>query len=134
MQKKRKIKFPYWKLFVSLHRIKDKEMNIGVTYLQEAQEFIETMPFKARLKMLHNISMVQIGVKDTRIFKKLGDSDIWEFRSEYDGNVYRLLSFWDKTQKSLVVATHGFDKKTQKTPQNEIRHAEQIRNEYYKTR
>ena len=117
-----------------MQRIKDKEMYIEVTYLQEAQEFIETMPPKARLKMLHNISMVQIGVKDTHIFKKLGDSDIWEFRSEYDGNAYRLLSFWDKTQKSLVVATHGFDKKTQKTPQNEIRHAEQIRNEYYKTR
>lgn len=117
-----------------MQRHRDKEMNIEVTYLQEAQEFIESMPSKARLKMLHNISMVQIGVKNTRIFKKLGDSDIWEFRSEYDGEAYRLLSFWDKTQKSLVVATYGFDKKTQKTPKSEIVHAQQIKNEYYKTR
>ena len=84
--------------------------------------------------MFHNIRLVQIGVKDTRIFKKLGSSDIWEFRAEYDGNAYRLLSFWDKSQRSLVIATHGFEKKTQKTPQNEIKHAEQIKNEYYENR
>jgi len=109
-------------------------MDINVTYLYEAQVFIDRMPTKARLKMFHNIRLVQIGVKDTRIFKKLGSSDIWEFRAEYDGNAYRLLSFWDKSQRSLVIATHGFEKKTQKTPQNEIKHAEQIKNEYYENR
>lgn len=84
--------------------------------------------------MLHNVALVRIGVMDIRIFKKLSDSGIWEFKAEYEGNEYRLLSFWDKQKSSLVVATHGFDKKTQKTPRNEIKHAEKIRDEYYKTR
>ena len=34
----------------------------------------------------------------------------------------------------IVVATHGFDKKTRKTPKQEIEHAENIRDNYYKTR
>ncbi|MBR4648233.1 MAG: type II toxin-antitoxin system RelE/ParE family toxin [Bacteroidales bacterium] len=53
---------------------------------------------------------------------------------EYESNEYRLLSFWDKTRSSIVVATHGFDKKTRKTPKQEIEHAESIRDNYYKTR
>ena len=56
---------------------------------------------------------------------------IWEFRAEYGSNEYRLLSFWDKTTASVVIATHGFDKKSKKTPKNEIDHAEKIRDKYY---
>lgn len=62
------------------------------------------------------------------------ESGIWEFKAGYESNEYRLLSFWDKTQSSIVVATHGFSKKTQKTSKSEIAHAEEIRDEYYKTR
>ena len=108
-------------------------IKIDVEYLDEAQSYIDEMPEKARKKMLHNVSLVSIGVIDDQIFKKLGNSEIWEFRAEYESNQYRLLSFWDKTKKSIIVATHGFDKKTQKTPVNEIKHAKQIREEYYKT-
>lgn len=109
-------------------------MNINIEYLPEAQEYIEGMTPKAKAKMLYNISMVQGGVRDIRIFKKLSNTEIWEFRAEFQSNEYRLLSFWDKEKASLVVATHGFDKKTQKTPKSEIEHAEQIRSNYYKTK
>jgi phage-related protein len=109
-------------------------MDIKIEYLEEAQAYLDGMSEKARKKMLHNVALVRIGVMDIRIFKKLSDSGIWEFKAEYEGNEYRLLSFWDKQKSSLVVATHGFDKKTQKTPRNEIKHAEKIRDEYYKTR
>ena len=46
----------------------------------------------------------------------------------------RLLAFWDKTEKeeTLVVATHGFIKKTQKTPKSDIEKAEKIRKQYFK--
>jgi len=109
-------------------------LEIKIEYLKEAQLYLDNMTEKARKKMLHNAALVSVGVMDTRIFKKLSDSGIWELKAEYESNEYRLLSFWDKTQSSLVVATHGFDKKTQKTPRNEITHAEKIRDEYYKSR
>ena len=44
---------------------------------------------------------------------------------------YRLLSFFDKEARALIVTTHGFLKKTQKTPAKEIERAEAIRKEYY---
>jgi phage-related protein len=46
-----------------------------------------------------------------------------------------LLAFWDKRDKSetLVIATHGFIKKTQKTPKDEIKKARQIMELYFKT-
>ena len=104
-----------------------------IIYLEEAVDFIDKMPENARLKLLYNIELLRNGVKDDRIFKKLEGTNIWEFKSEYNGQSYRLLSFWDKQQKSLVVATNGFTKKTKKTPKKEIARAENIRKEHLKS-
>ena len=61
-------------------------------------------------------------------------SEIWEFRTLYNGIAYRLFAFWDTEEKTLVVATHGIIKKTQKTPSKEIAKAEAIRKEYFKNK
>lgn len=71
-------------------------------------------------------------VLDPKLFKKLEGTDIWEFRTKYDGIQYRLLAFWDTSTNSLVVATHGFIKKVQKTPKQQIKRAEEIRTLYFK--
>ena len=97
--------------------------------LQEADEFIAELPDKAREKVFYNIRKVRGGIKDPELFTKLGDSGIWEFRTAWQGMAYRLLSFWDKDSETLVVATHGFSKKTQKTPKSEIEHAKDIMKE-----
>lgn len=60
--------------------------------------------------------------------------NIWEFRTRYNGMAYRLFAFWDKDIRAMVIATHGLIKKTQKTPQNEIRKAEAIMKAYYEQR
>ena len=51
---------------------------------------------------------------DPELFKKLDDTDIWEFRTFYNKVKYRLLAFWDKDNgtNTLVIATHVFIKKT----------------------
>ncbi len=63
--------------------------------------------------------------------KKLENTEIWEFRTLYNGICYRLFSFWDTEEDTLVIATHGIIKKTQKTPLKEIAKAEEIRKEYF---
>lgn len=70
-------------------------------------------------------------VHNTKFFKKL-NNDIWEFRVRFSNQQIRLLAFWDKRKKenTLVIATNGFIKKTQKTPQKEISKAEQIMKQY----
>lgn len=109
----------------------DKQIFRLIT-LSEAIEFLDSLPDNVREKILYNIRKIRGGIKDIRLFKKLGDSPIWEFRTEWMGIAYRLLAFWDKDGETLVVATHGFKKKQQKTPKNEIEHAKAIMKQYLK--
>jgi len=104
--------------------------NFDVEFLPEAIEFLENLDDKAREKIYYNIKKAQF-VTDNELFKKLNDF-IWEFRTLYNGKAYRLFSFWDKIndKEIFVVAIHGILKKTQKTPQKEIKKAEKIRKQY----
>ncbi len=105
--------------------------NFDVELLPEAVEFLERLDDKAREKIYYNIRKAQL-VTDSELFKKLNEF-IWEFRTLYNGKAYRLFSFWDKMEgkQTLVVATHGILKKTQKTAPKDIKKAEKIRSEYF---
>jgi len=61
-------------------------------------------------------------------FKKLTNTEIWECRIQYGSNNYRILCFFDKG--SIIILTHGFVKKTQKAPYNEIKRAEEYKSDY----
>ena len=100
----------------------------------EAQNFIESLPEAVSYKIYYNIKRVAGGERNKEIFKKLENSEIWEFRTLYNKTAYRLFAFWDKEKETLVIATHGIIKKTQKTPSKEIAKAEAIRKEYFKNK
>ncbi|GAB5466634.1 MAG: type II toxin-antitoxin system RelE/ParE family toxin [Candidatus Kapaibacteriales bacterium] len=89
---------------------------------------------KTRNKIFFNIRLAQVH-NDPMLFKKL-NKNIWEFRTKYQGKQIRLLAFWDKTEKTntLVIATNGFIKKSQKTPVNQIEKAERIRIDYFESK
>lgn len=106
------------------------EKRFSVVYLQEASDFINSQTEAVKEKIIYNVRKAT-HVLDPVLFKKL-DNEIWEFRTPYNGMEYRLLAFWDKEQKRLVVATHGFVKKSQKTPPKEIARAKALMKEYYK--
>ena len=57
-----------------------------------------------------------------------GTKGLYEIRIEYQSNIYRIFCCFDKGK--LVVLLNGFQKKTQKTPANEIEKAEKLMNEY----
>ena len=99
--------------------------------MQEALDFLKEIDSSASKKLTYNIEKVKLGVKDTEVFKKLTGTNIWEFRTIHCGNYYRLLSFWDTRTNTLIVATHGFVKKSDKTPKREIDKAEMLRKEYF---
>jgi len=104
----------------------------SVIFLEFAKEFLDSLDNKSRKKVLFNIWKSR-ETNDPELFKKLSE-EIWEFRTKYLTRQIRLLAFWDKdnSQETLVVVTHGFIKKTQKTPKGEIERAEQLRKEYFK--
>ena len=103
-------------------------------FLEWADEFLASLKPKAVKKVLYNIDLAE-QTNDPRLFKKL-KKEIWEFRTLYEGLQVRLLAFWDKTSKeqTLVVATHGFVKKVDKVPENEIDRAVRIREQYFKSK
>lgn len=53
---------------------------------------------------------------------------LYEIRIEVGSNIYRIFSFFDKG--NLVVLGNGFQKKSQKTPKQEIEKALKIMEEY----
>ena len=103
------------------------EQKFLVEFLPDAVDFLENLDDKTREKVYYNLRKAQI-INDSELFKKLNDN-IWEFRTLYKGNSYRLFAFWDKSdqQDTLVLATHGIIKKSNKTPTKEIEKAESIR-------
>ena len=102
---------------------------------REAQDFLASLDEKTRNKIFQTFDRASL-LLDPETFKKLADTDIWEFRTYFNKQRYRVLAFWDKTQPidTLVIATHGFTKKTQKTPQKEINKAITIREQYFESK
>lgn len=104
-----------------------------VIYSEEVINFLNTLPDKAKAKIMYNVGKARYN-QDPKLFKKLINTDIWEFRTLFNGIQYRLLAFWDSDTNTYVITTNGFVKKTQKTPQKEIDRATAIREEYFKNK
>ena len=56
---------------------------------------------------------------------------LYEIRVQQGSDIFRIFCFFDKGQ--LVVLANGFQKKTQKTPINEIEKALKIKEDYENT-
>jgi phage-related protein len=102
-----------------------------VELLEEANEFLNGLNEKARDKIIYNIRKSQV-INDNSLFKKLNEN-VWEFRTLHNKTKYRLFAFWDKTERTetVVISTHGIEKKTQKTPKKEIKKTERLMKEYF---
>lgn len=103
-------------------------------FLEEADEFISGLDRKTIKKILYNIDLAE-QTNYPKLFKKL-QNDIWEFRTKYAGLQIRILAFWDKSdnKETLVLATHGFIKKVDKVPANEIDRAVRLRDKYFENK
>lgn len=109
-----------------------EQPNFEIQLLPEVIDFLNDLDEKTRRKIYYNLKKSQF-IYDQELLKKLNEF-IWEFRTMYNGKYYRLLSFWDKSEGTYLVATHGFIKTTAKTPLKEIAKAEEIRTQYLKNK
>ena len=66
-------------------------------------------------------------------FRKLINTDnIWEVKVDVGKNTFRLLGFMQ--EKELIILTNSFQKKSQKTPMNEIKLAEKRKKDFLSRR
>ena len=65
-----------------------------------------------------------------KYFKHItGSTGLFEIRVEVGSDIFRVFSFFDKGK--LIILVNGFQKKTQKTPKNEIEKGLCLMAEYY---
>lgn len=104
---------------------------IKVQLLDEATDYFDEINEQVRVKFFKSFEKIETGHKGDW-FKHLEDG-IWEFKERDSKKFYRIFAFWDSTQEknTLIVGTHGFDKKSNKTPRKEIDQAKQARARYY---
>jgi len=63
-----------------------------------------------------------------KIYRPYKDG-LYELRIEYNSNIYRVFFIFD--DGNIVVLFNGFQKKTQKTPPDEIKKVLKIKSDYY---
>jgi phage-related protein len=102
-----------------------------VAYKNYFLDFYEGLPDNVQTKIEWTLSLIQITKQiPERYFKHIvGTKGLYEIRVEVGGNIYRIFSFFDKG--NLVVLGNGFQKKSQKTPNQEIKKAVKIMEEYH---
>ncbi|RNI27656.1 type II toxin-antitoxin system RelE/ParE family toxin [Rufibacter immobilis] len=104
---------------------------LRIEFEEDAEEFLDALPEKTRLKFILCFRRVSAGEKG-RFFTKLsGYKNLWEFRVEADKTWYRLFAFYSETEKSLIICTNGFTKQKNKTPKSQINKAIALKDSYH---
>ena len=95
------------------------------------EDFFSGLPPKTRLKF--NWTLELIATLDRIPEKYLqsihGSKGLYEVRVEESSNIYRVFCFFD--EGAIVILINGFQKKTDKTPRQEIALAQRLRKKYY---
>ena len=100
-----------------------------LTYGGYFEAFMETLMEKVQEKIQYGLLLLKTQDRLSKKFVKLIKDGIYELRTEYGGNIYRVFFIFD--EGNIVVLFSGFQKKTKKTPQAEIDKALKIKEAYY---
>jgi phage-related protein len=94
-------------------------------------DFFDQQPEKVKEKIDHVLFVVTVADRIPQKFfqHSEGTNGVYEIRVEFQGNIYRIFCCFDEGQ--VVVLFNGFQKKSQKTPSEEIDKAVKIMNEYF---
>ena len=102
-----------------------------IAYKNYFLDFYEDLPENVQAKIEWTLQLISTTrYIPEKYFKHLeGTKGLYEVRVEVSSNIYRIFSFFDKG--NLVVLGNGFQKKTKKTPKQEIVKALKIMEEYH---
>ena len=102
-----------------------------VAYKRYFLDFYEKQNNKVQQKIEWTLALLRVTKQvPEKYFKHLeGTKGLYEIRIEYGSNIYRIFSFFDKG--NLVVLGNAFQKKTNKTPKQELEKALKIMEDYY---
>lgn len=101
-----------------------------VAYKRYFLSFYESQPEHVQSKIEWTLNLIRVTRQvPEKYFKHLeGTNGLYEIRVEVGSTIFRIFSFFDKG--NLVVLGNGFQKKSQKTPKQELEKALRIMKEY----
>ena len=102
-----------------------------IFYKSYFQDFYNDLDFNTRKKILQVLSWIQsLDIIPVSMMKSItGIKGLFEIRIEYSSNIYRIFCCFDNGE--LVILLNGFQKKTKKTPKEEIERAKKLMKEYF---
>ena len=102
-----------------------------VVFEDHFKEFRKTLDKEALKKLYQVLTLImKVEVVPIRFLKAIkGRKGLYEIRSEYEGNIYRVFCCFD--EGNLVILFNGFQKKTQKTPVEQLDKAEALMKKYF---
>ena len=102
-----------------------------ITYKGYFDEFFKKQPQKVRDKIIKVLDVIEQIDRIPMTYLKYieGTNGLFEVRVQLGNNIFRIFCFFDGNK--LVVLLSGFQKKTQKTPPEEIKRAERLMTDYY---
>ena len=100
-------------------------------YNHHFNEFYLAQTEKVRKKILQTLVWIEtLDIVPITILRSIESvKGLYEIRVEFSSNIFRIFCCFD--EGSLIVLFNGFQKKTQKTPPNEIEKAKRLMKEYF---
>ena len=107
-----------------------KKFRTAVFYKDYFEQFFVKQNNRVKEKIIWTIRLVEdVEVVPSIYLKSIsGTNGIYEIRIQTGSDIFRIFCFFDK--ENIIVIGNGFQKKTQKTPKNEIIKAIQIKLNY----
>jgi phage-related protein len=105
-----------------------------IYYRHFYEEFYNAQTEKVKDKIDYVLYIVENAERVPKKFlEHLEEADgLYEIRVKFGSNIFRIFCFFDKGK--LVVLLNGFQKKSQKTPKQEIKLAERLKKEYFENK
>ena len=103
-----------------------------IAYKNYFSDFIKKLSTDEINKIRRALDLFKVEDKMPRHFIKFIRDGIYEFRVNYGNNEFRIFFIYDGD--IVVVLFNAFKKKTQKTPDNEIKKAIKLKEEYYEAK
>ena len=108
-----------------------KKYRTIITFKSYFEDFLSKQRPKVKEKIIWTFLLIEEvqHVPETYLKHLEGTDGLYEIRIQQGNDVFRIFCFFDEGK--LVVLANGFQKKTQKTPKQEIVKALKIKKEYY---
>ena len=102
-----------------------------IAYENHFEEFLLEQPTKVQDKIFKIIEAIETleRVPSNYLKSMEGTNGLFEARIQLASNIWRVFCFFDEGK--LVILLNGFQKKTQKTPKNELEKALRLMKKYY---